>query len=257
MRTRTILGLFAHPDDESMGPGATLAKYAAAGHRVAVVTATSGGAGRLFRERPADAEGRAELERVRQEETRAAAAILGIEHLGFLGWPDGGLRGLDILEIEEEFAAIIRRERPDVVITFHGSGISYHPDHRVVTLATVGAFQGAGHADWYPDGPLRELAPHAPERLYLYTPFRRSIVPDWPRRVYPADDAEITTVIDTAAFADTKWAAISAHASQQFGPPFRALYDAGLFAEEHFVRFPERPGEAGRGERETELWPVG
>ena len=61
MTKRTILGVFAHPDDESMGPGATLARYAAAGHRVAVVIATDGGAGRLHAERPSDEAGRAEL----------------------------------------------------------------------------------------------------------------------------------------------------------------------------------------------------
>ena len=51
---KTILGVFAHPDDESMWPGGTLAKYAAAGHKVKFIAATDGGAGRLYQERPAD-----------------------------------------------------------------------------------------------------------------------------------------------------------------------------------------------------------
>ncbi|HMB69389.1 MAG TPA: PIG-L family deacetylase, partial [bacterium] len=105
MTPRTILGIFAHPDDECMGPGGTLAMYAARGHRVAVVTATEGGAGRLFRDRPTDDAGRAELRRTRHQETEAACRILGVEHLGFLGWEDGHLRDRDVLEAEEELAA--------------------------------------------------------------------------------------------------------------------------------------------------------
>jgi LmbE family N-acetylglucosaminyl deacetylase len=251
LTSRTILGVFAHPDDESMGPGATLAKYARLGHRVAVVTATEGGAGRLFRERPPDESGRAELRRVRREETRRAASILGIEHLGFLGWQDGKLREHDVLEMEEAVVGWLRRERPDVVITFHPSGISYHPDHRALTLATIGAFLGSGEAEWYRDGPARPV-PHRPARLYAFVPNRSAAYwKDWPRRVYAAPPVEITTVIDTAATADVKWKAVEAHASQEDGPPFRLLHEAGAFREECFVRLlPSVPPGAAK---ETDL----
>ena len=97
MKRKTILGVFAHPDDESMGPGGTFARYAAEGHRVAFVTATDGGAGRLYEERPAD---NAELRRLRRAETVAAAAVLGAEFLGFLGWEDRRLEHMNVLEIE-------------------------------------------------------------------------------------------------------------------------------------------------------------
>ena len=140
---RFILGIFAHPDDESMGTGATLAKYATMGHRVAFVTATDGGAGRMHEVRPQDEAGRELLKSTRRAETLRAAEILGIESLGFWGWDDGGLAKRNILELEEKIAALIRRERPDVVITVHGSGISYHPDHRIMTMATTSAFLGS------------------------------------------------------------------------------------------------------------------
>ena len=252
MTRRTILGVFAHPDDESMGPGGTLAKYAAAGHRVAFVTATDGDAGRLFEQRPKDDAGRRELGRIRRAETLAAAQVLGIEHLGFLGWADRGLAQRDVLEVEGTVATFLRRERPDVVLTFHGSGISYHSDHRVLTLAVMGAFLGAGRAGWYEDGDAATLEPHAPSKLYVYSAVDRAIRRDrWPRRVYLSPDDEITTLIDTSAWADTRWAAICAHASQQNGPPFRTLYEDGAFAEECFVRLlpSPRPGEP----RETDL----
>jgi len=243
---RTILGVFAHPDDESMGPGGTFAKYAAAGHRVAFLTATDGGAGRHHRDRAADGAARRELERVRRSETLAAAEVLGAEPLGFLGWPDGGLRGRDVLELEIEIAALFRREKPDVVVTFHGSGISYHPDHRVVHLATIGAFLGAGHEGWYREEKVAALPPHAPAKLYTYTvPRDLDAYADWPRDVHRSPADEITTVIDTEGTADVKWEAIRAHDTQQYGPPFRKLWEAGAFGREFFVRvFPSaRPGD--------------
>ncbi len=241
--TRTILGVFAHPDDESMGPGGTLSKYASAGHRVAFITATDGGAGRLFAERPGD---NAELRELRRAETLRAAEILGIECLGFLGWEDGRLQELNILELEASIAEIIRREKPDVVITFHGSGISYHPDHRVISLAVKGAFLGAGRPRWYTAARVEALPPHSPSKLYEFT-IRRSLIERvaWPRTVYASSDDEITTIIDTSDLSEQRWRAIQAHQSQQNGPPFELLREAGAFAEECFVRvFPDRrPGE--------------
>ena len=105
---KTILGVFAHPDDESMGPGGTLAKYAAEGHTVKFISATDGGAGRLYEERPADNKA---LRDARRQETIAAAGILGVECLGFLGWEDGKLAGLDILDVELRIAELIRRRK--------------------------------------------------------------------------------------------------------------------------------------------------
>lgn len=249
MKSKTILGVFAHPDDESMGPGGTLAKYAAAGHRVAFVTATDGGAGRLFEARPDD---NSELRRIRRKETARAADILGAEFLGFLGWHDGGLKNMNVLEIEIEIAKIIRREKPDVLLTFHGSGISYHPDHRVLALALNGAFMGSSLGRWYREGDVDLLPPHRPSKLYHYTIMRSMLDRvDWPRDVYASPDAEVTTRIDTKAFADTRWEAIRAHQTQRDGPPFAEAYQAGVFESEGFVRvFPSWPPGA---KKETDL----
>lgn len=234
---KTILGVFAHPDDESMGPGGTLAKYARAGHRVLFVTATEGRAGRLHAVRPETPAQREELGAIRRTETAAAARILGIEHLGFLGWEDGEVRRLDTLIVEETLAAIFRRTKPDVVITFVGSGISYHPDHRVITLAATGAFLGSGRPNWWRDGEAAALPPHSPAKLYGYTvnaasPWWR----DWPRTIHRSPPEDITTIIDTHETEGLRWDAIRAHDSQSYGPPFRELYEAGAFREEHFVR---------------------
>ena len=248
-KRKTILGVFSHPDDESMGPGGTFAKYAADGHRVAFVTATDGGAGRLYKERPAD---NGELRRLRRRETAKAAEILGIEFLGFLGWQDRNLENMNILEIETECATIIRREKPDVLITFHGSGISYHPDHRVLAMALSGAFMGSGYAGWYRDPAVEALPPHRAAKLYHYTAIKSLIESvDWRREVYASPDGEVTTLIDTRAWAGTKWKAIQAHDTQRDGPPFKLAYEAGLFEREGFVRvFPSWvPGQR----QETDL----
>ncbi|MBZ0268030.1 PIG-L family deacetylase, partial [bacterium] len=171
--------------------------------------------------------------------------VLGIEHLGFLGWADGRLRERDALEAEELFAALIRREKPDVVITFHGSGISHHPDHRFLTLAVDGAFRGAGHAGWYGGGEVEELEPHRPARLYHYTVPSSLPRESWPRRIFLSPDDEITTRIDTTDFADLRWEAIQSHASHQYGPPFRVLYEGGIFASEAFVRIDRGADDGG------------
>jgi LmbE family N-acetylglucosaminyl deacetylase len=246
---KTILGVFAHPDDESMGTGATFAKYAAAGHRVCFITATDGGAGRLYKERPRD---NRKLREMRRAETETAAKILGADFLGFLGWEDGRLADLNILDVEHEIVKMIRREKPDVIITFHGSGISYHPDHRVLALACKGAFLGSGKAAWYLDEEVARLAPHSPSKLYYYTALRSRVEQiNWPRTTYTSPDSEVTTLIDTRDTADIKWKAIQAHETQRDGPPFKTMYDAGLFEVEGFVRvFPSwRPGDG----QETDL----
>jgi N-acetyl-1-D-myo-inositol-2-amino-2-deoxy-alpha-D-glucopyranoside deacetylase/mycothiol S-conjugate amidase len=249
---RCILGVFAHPDDESMGPGGTLAKCAMQGHRVLFVTATDGGAGRLHESRPSDDAGRRMLKETRRRETESAARILGIEFLGFWDWEDGQLSKRSILEVEERIAATFRREKPDVVITFHGSGISYHPDHRVISMATTAAFLGSGRSDWYLQGEPAGLPPHFVKKLYAYVPLASLPVwKDWPRRIYRADPAEVTAAIDTRETAELKWKAISAHDTQKDGPPFRLLYESGAFEQEFFARiFPTpQPAEA----RESDL----
>lgn len=246
---KTILGVFAHPDDESMGPGATFAKYAAAGHRVAFVTATDGGAGRLYKERPVD---NTELRRLRRKETADAAKILGVEFLGFLGWHDRDLENLNVLHIEEQIVRIIRRERPDVLMTFHASGISYHPDHRIMSMALQSAFFGSGRSGWYDSKAIEALPPHQPSKLYFFTAIRSDIEKvDWPRVMYASPDDEITTIIDTCDTADIKWSAIKAHETQRDGPPFDVLYEGGVFNREGFVRV--FPSWCSGDEMETDL----
>ena len=101
----------------------------------------------------------------------------------------------------------------------------------------MGAFYGAGRKGWYTDPVVEGLSPHIPSKLYSFTLVRSQIERvEWPRVIYASPEDEVTTVIDTSGTADVKWRAIQAHKTQQNGPPFETLYDAGVFDEESFVR---------------------
>jgi len=115
-----LLGVMAHPDDESLGFGGALAKYAAEGVETFLVTATRGEAGRFG----AAGKGHdaAEVGRVREAELRAAAAVLRVREVSVLGWPDGGVDRVPTANATAEIVSHIRRIRPDVVVTFGPAG---------------------------------------------------------------------------------------------------------------------------------------
>lgn len=165
---RTILLSFAHPDDESFFIAGTIRKYAEAGVRMALVSATSGEAGS-----PGDPPlcAREELGRVREAELRAAAEILGIGELELLRYPDRGLASAPPDEIRGKLVAGIRRLRPQVVITFDPNGVNNHPDHVACGRFTMDAVNAAADARWHPEHGDPHLVPRvlwtAPVRPYF------------------------------------------------------------------------------------------
>ncbi len=138
----TLLAFHAHPDDEVLTTGGTLARAAAEGHRVVVVTATDGALG-LTGEGYAD-----DLASVRTAELRESARILGVHRVEQLGYADSGLgpvvaadppgrRRFVRVSVEEAaraLAALIDEERPDVVLSYDRNGGYGHPDHVQVHL---------------------------------------------------------------------------------------------------------------------------
>jgi LmbE family N-acetylglucosaminyl deacetylase len=183
----TLLAVFAHPDDETFGPGGTLAKYAASGVEVHYVCATKGEAG----EAPADLLQRfRDMEELRATELECASRILGIKQVHFLGYRDSGMPGSEdnlhprsLQQAAEEevvgkIVALIRQIRPEVVITFDPRGGYGHPDHVKIHRTATEAFFAAGHPDRF--GKLREqgLSPHQPQYLY-YTAFSRRVLKFW------------------------------------------------------------------------------
>ena len=143
---RTVLGIFAHPDDESLACGGTLARLADAGCRVIVVCASHGEAGSISD--PALVPD-GDLGGVRVRELRDAAAVLGVADVIVLDHPDGDLRWDDVPELHAEIVALIQRYRPDAVITFAEDGLYWHLDHIGVHERTYTAVRSRG-AGWAP-----------------------------------------------------------------------------------------------------------
>jgi len=140
-----ILVVFAHPDDESFGPAALLAKYAQLGAKVFGLFFTSGQFGQTFiQPRPTPAA----LGRLRARDLVDAARIIGFRDLDILDYLDGSLAEVPIPQLESDVLTAFQRFQPNVVITFGPGGITHHPDHVAVYQATTRAFGWALARRW-------------------------------------------------------------------------------------------------------------
>lgn len=179
--SRRLLGVFAHPDDESFGPGATLARYAAEGVEVHVLTVTDGAAGDLLTSLPP---GVRTLEELRHRELQCAVQILGATALHTMGYRDSGMSDspdnqhpncllqADKNKVVWQLCGAIRALRPQVVLTHDSTGVYFHPDHIRTWELTTEAFRQAGNPAQFPD---IDWPPHEPEFLY-YTAVLKSRV---------------------------------------------------------------------------------
>ena len=132
----TVLGIWAHPDDEAYLMAATALAAAAAGSTVACLTATAGGAGESADEARWPT---ARLEEIRRGELAACLAILGIEDHTYLNLPDGGLAEVEPGYGVELVSAVIDRVQPDTILTFGSEGMTGHADHITIGNWTVNA----------------------------------------------------------------------------------------------------------------------
>src|SRR5215468_9300417 len=147
---RTILAVFAHPDDESLACGGTLARLADAGARVVLICASRGEKGRVSD--PALVSN-GNLASVRSRELDDAARILGIDEVVIFDHPDGDLRWADVPAFHVEIVLAIQRYEPDAVITFGEDGLYWHLDHIGVHERTYTA--------------VRSFGPYAPPLYYV------------------------------------------------------------------------------------------
>ena len=131
-----VLGVFAHPDDETLCAGGTFAKYASGGADVRVVSLTKGGAGQI---RDASAATRATLTAVRAKELVAAGNELGLTETRCLDYVDGEVSEIEMATLVRLASSLISELRPDVVVTFASDGFSGHPDHIAVGAAVTAA----------------------------------------------------------------------------------------------------------------------
>jgi aromatic-L-amino-acid/L-tryptophan decarboxylase len=221
MNRLRLMCVFAHPDDESLGVGGTLAKYAAEGVDLCLVTATRGQKGR-WGEGPDP--GREEAGRRREGELREASKILGIGELHLLDYMDGELADAEpagaVLRIVEH----IRRFRPQVVVTFGPDGAYGHPDHIAISQFTTAAVAAAGNPGL--EGARSWTAHHVSKLYYIawsrakwdaYQSAFRTLgvrVDGKERGATPWPDHAITTVIDTEKYWPTVWNAVQCHKTQ-------------------------------------------
>jgi LmbE family N-acetylglucosaminyl deacetylase len=232
----TLLAIFAHPDDESFGPGGTLAKYAAEGVAVHLICATRGEAGESDTPDPSGPGECADLACQRERELRCAADILGLAGVHLLGYRDSGMAGspanqhpralaqADPDALAGQVADLVRLLRPQVLITFNSFGGYGHPDHIAMHRATVTAFE-------------RLPAHERPQKLYFTTSSPATL--GWIVRLMPlfGTDPEaigkngdinlraalehtlpVTTRVDISAYYDVKQQAGGCHSSQLSGP---------------------------------------
>jgi LmbE family N-acetylglucosaminyl deacetylase len=240
-RRLTLMAVFAHPDDESFGTGGTLALYGADPEvRVVLVCATRGEAGEISNPALATPD---RLGEVREAELRCACQTLGIDTLHLLGYRDSGMAGspentapgalaaADFDEVVGKIAAHIRRDRPDVVVTFDENGGYGHPDHIAVHHHTTAAVEAAADPNRYPDQIEGGLAAHQAAKLY-YTAIPRRFfravaakmqelgveIPE--RYLHRLDgpwglpDEACTTDVPVLDFWGAKQAAVQCHATQ-------------------------------------------
>jgi len=219
----TLVTFHAHPDDESIATAGTMARAKAEGHRVVLVVATRGELGEYAPEALSPGESLAER---REAEQQAAADILGIDRLEYLGYRDSGMDGeatnhddeafarADIGEAARRLADILREEDADVLTVYDEHGGYGHPDHVQVHRVGVRAAELAGTRRVYESTANRDFIRSLLETQTQNLPD----VPDAPdaaqMETFGSPESIITTTVDVSAYIDRKRSAMQAHASQ-------------------------------------------
>jgi LmbE family N-acetylglucosaminyl deacetylase len=218
-----LMAILAHPDDESMGIGGTLARYADEGVETYLVTATRGERGWIGN--PSANPGLQALGEIRERELLAAADVLSLKQVEILGYIDGDLDQAGPAGVTPKLVGVVRRVRPDVVITFGPDGAFGHPDHIAISQLTSAALVCAadsGYKDEIGANPSHRVAKlyhkiwTAEEDAVFEAAFGDVVmlVDGDERRAMGWPAWSITTRIDTADYWQTCWQAIACHRSQ-------------------------------------------
>lgn len=233
MDSLKLLVVFAHPDDESMGMGGTLAKYSADGVETHLVCASRGERG--WSGSVEQDPGLERLGQIRTKELQDTVKILGLKSLSFLDYIDGDVDQANHVEAIGKIVTYIRKIKPQVVVTFSPDGGYGHPDHIAIGQFTSAAIVCAADST-YKDSENRPA--HRVSKLYymvdgenfvnFITPFMHDmtfLVDDQLRGEFSWKEWMITTRIDMAEHCATAWRAILCHQSQ--------LATLGALAEMH------------------------
>lgn len=264
----TLMVVHAHPDDEAIGTGGMLAKYSAEGVRTVLVTCTLGEEGEIVVPEWDTPENHARLADIRLDELRAAVQELGITDLEILPYRDSGMMGresnahpecfwqADRDEATGRLVALVRRYKPQVLMSYNEEGGYGHPDHLNAHTITVAAFDAAGDPARYPQAG----EPWTPLKLY-YISARRALwlrawkamqarglktpldADDFDASRY-VDDPRITTTVDIRPYVAQKLAALRQHRTQIRADWFWLAVPEDLrgemFEQEYFIRIASR-----------------
>jgi LmbE family N-acetylglucosaminyl deacetylase len=273
---QTLVSFHAHPDDEALLTGGTLATAAARGHRVVLVVATLGDAGLASEEVLAAGP----LRERRRGELEAAAAALGCARVEWLGYDDSGMRGehagagtsafstADVDEAAGRLAALLDEESADVLTVYDPAGGYGHPDHVAVHVVGVRAAELARRAPRVLEATVDRASLLRAARFVSKVPgVPAGFSPDGLAAAYTPREV-ITHVVDVRAGAGAKRAAMEAHVSQAGGgddartlalflrlprPLFTRVFGREWFVERGCVRGPRPAGDifvaAGEGYR--------
>ena len=218
----TLVFFHAHPDDEAVATAGVMAQAAQRGHRVVLVVATRGERGEVpdgFLE-PGEI-----LADRRVVETEAAAALLGVARVEFLGYEDSGMMGVpgnqapesfwqaDVEEAATRLAAVLTEERPDGFTIYDANGAYGHPDHIQVHRVGLRAAELAGVQEVYESTINRDEIERLLEDAAAIG-IDLTGGPEVEPTVLGVPEAELTTRIDVGEYLDLKRAAMRAHASQ-------------------------------------------
>src|SRR3984893_5821041 len=285
MSERRLLLVHAHPDDESIGTGATMARYAAEGAHVTLVTCTLGELGEIIPDELADlaADQENRLGEYRIGELAAAREALGVTDHPVLGgpgrWRGPGMMGLpannepgsfwqaDVDEAARELVAVITEVRPQVVVSYDENGFYGHPDHIQAHRVAWRAYELAEglvakfYATAIPKSVLAEAMALMQEsgtsgEVGGGADFTRvESVEELP---FGTDDANVTTEIDATGYLDAKLAAMRAHATQiAVDSPFFALSDKvgrRALGTEYYTLLAGPAAAGADGRRESDLF---
>ncbi|MER6362094.1 N-acetyl-1-D-myo-inositol-2-amino-2-deoxy-alpha-D-glucopyranoside deacetylase [Kitasatospora sp. NPDC001527] len=250
---RRLLLVHAHPDDESINNGATMARYAAEGARVTLVTCTLGEGGEVIPPELAHltADRDDTLGAYRIGELTEAMAALGVSDVRFLGGPgryrDSGMMGApdndapdcfwraDVDEAAGRLVAVVREVRPQVLVTYDEQGGYGHPDHIQAHRVAMRAHELAADPAYRPElGPAWRIAKvywnRVPRSVIVRGLAGTAAKAPFPGVAEPADvpgvvdDELVTTVLDGTAYAGRKAAAMAAHATQITVDPTGAFF---------------------------------
>jgi N-acetyl-1-D-myo-inositol-2-amino-2-deoxy-alpha-D-glucopyranoside deacetylase len=263
---RVLLAVTAHPDDETFGMGGTLALYASQGVQVHLVCATRGEVGEAREE---FMKGHRSVADLRVSELNCAAKVLGLTGVHLLNYRDSGmantpdnnhpraLAAQPVEKVADELIELIRRLKPQVMVTFDPIGGYHHPDHIAIHRATLAAFHAAGDATrgklpvWQPAKLYFHTMPHGYLRMAV------KILPLFgkdPRKFGTNGDIDLTAIaaarfpthatVDTHRFRQVQDDAAACHASQggrEMSSGLRAWLSRLLSSRDTFMRDHPRP----------------